>query len=60
VALHLNAQIGQSHGVLMENPTMGRTQQFAEVIFSEPQAEGKIIATDITSASATQLQGQAA
>ena len=60
VALHLNAQIGQSHDVLMERPTMGRTQQFAEVIFTEPQAEGEIIATDITSASATQLQGRAA
>ena len=59
VALHLNAQIGQSHDVLMERPTMGRTQQFAEVIFTAPQAEGKIIATDITSASATQLQGRA-
>ena len=60
VALHLNAQIGQSHDVLMERPTMGRTQQFAEVIFTAPQAEGKIIATNITSASATQLQGRAA
>jgi threonylcarbamoyladenosine tRNA methylthiotransferase MtaB len=46
--------------VLMERPTMGRTQQFAEVIFTAPQAEGKIITTDITSASATQLQGRAA
>ena len=60
VALHLNAQVGQSHDVLMENPTMGRTQQFAEVMFTEPQTEGKIIATDITSASTTQLQGRAA
>jgi threonylcarbamoyladenosine tRNA methylthiotransferase MtaB len=60
VALHLNAQIGQIHDVIMEMPTMWRTQQFAEVIFTAPQAEGKIIATDITSASATQLQGRAA
>ena len=60
VTLHLNAQVGQSHDVLMERPTMGRTQQFAEVIFTAPQAEGEIIATDITSASATQLQGRAA
>ena len=60
VALHLNAQVGQSHDVLMERPTMGRTQQFAEVIFTAPQAEGEIIDTDITSASATQLQGRAA
>ena len=60
VVLHLNAQIGQSHDVLMERPTMGRTQQFAEVIFTTPQAEGKIITTNIASASATQLQGWAA
>ena len=60
VTLHLNAQVGQSHDVLMEKPTMGRTQQFAEVMFTEPQTEGKIIATDITSASTTQLQGRAA
>ena len=60
VALHLNAQIGQSHNVLMEKPNMGRTQQFAQVIFTEPQAEGEIITTKITSASATQLQGRAA
>ena len=60
VALHLNAQIGQSHNVLMEKPNMGRTQQFAQVIFTEPQAEGEIITTEITSASATQLQGRAA
>ena len=60
VALHLNAQIGQSHNVLMEKPNMGRTQQFAQVIFTEPQAEGQIITTEITSASATQLQGRAA
>ena len=60
VALHLNAQIGQSHNVLMEKPNMGRTQQFAQVIFTESQAEGEIITTEITSASATQLQGRAA
>ena len=59
VALHLRAQIGKNHNVLMERPNMGRTQQFAEVLFTEPQPEGKIIATKITSASATQLQGRA-
>ena len=60
VALHLKAQIGKNHNVLMEKPNMGRTQQFAEVLFTEPQPEGKIIATKITSASETQLQGRAA
>ena len=59
VALHLRAQIGKNHNVLMERPNMGRTQQFAEVLFTEPQPEGKIIATKITSASATQLRGRA-
>ena len=60
VAQHLKAQIGQIHSVLLEKPNMGRTQQFAEVIFTKPQPEGKIITTKITSASATQLKGQAA
>ena len=59
VALHLRAQIGKDHNVLMEKPNMGRTQQFAEVLFTKPQPEGKIIVTEITSASATQLQGRA-
>ena len=59
VALHLRAQIGKDHNVLMEKPNMGRTQQFAEVLFTKPQLEGKIIVTEITSASATQLQGRA-
>ena len=59
VALHLRAQIGKNHNVLMERPNMGRTQQFAEVLFTEPQPEGKIIVTKITSASATQLRGRA-
>ena len=58
--LHLQSQVGQKHEVLMEKSHMGRTQQFAEVIFTVPQAEGKIITTEITSASATQLQGRAA
>ena len=60
VAKHLKAQVGQMHSVLLEKPNMGRTQQFAEVIFTKPQPEGKIITTKITSASATQLKGQAA
>ena len=60
VAQHLKAQVGQMHSVLLEKPNMGRTQQFSEVIFTKPQPEGKIITTKITSASATQLKGQAA
>lgn len=48
VERHLAAQINMSHAVLMERPTLGRTQHFAEVIFSEPQTEGQIIPTRIT------------
>ena len=60
VVQHLKAQVGHMHNVLLENPNMGRTQQFAEVIFAKPQPEGKIITTEITSASTTQLYGRAA
>ena len=60
VIQHLEAQVGHMHNVLLENPNMGRTQQFAEVIFTKPQPEGKIISTEITSASTTQLHGRAA
>ena len=60
VVQHLKAQVGHMHNVLLENPNMGRTQQFAEVIFAKPQPEGKIISTEIISASTTQLHGRAA
>lgn len=35
-------QIGQQFDILMENPHMGRTPQFAEVHFKAPQSEGAI------------------
>ena len=60
VVRHLAAQIGQVHSVLMESPTMGRTQQFAEVTFDQAQPEGQIISAEITSMSGMQLQGRAA
>ena len=42
VRRHLQAQVGLTHGILMENPHMGRTEQFAEVRFDMPQVEGAI------------------
>ena len=60
VEKHLNAQVGKRHTVLMESQHMGRTPQFAEVVFSDAQLEGKIIETKITSTSSKQLQGIAA
>jgi threonylcarbamoyladenosine tRNA methylthiotransferase MtaB len=47
VERHLAEQVGQQHRVLMENPTMGRTEQFTEVHFDAPQTEGTIIETRI-------------
>ena len=55
VIKHLNAQVGQRHHVLMENPNMGRTAQFAEVIFDAPQAESQIVTTQIAGVRGTQL-----
>lgn len=55
VSSHLASQIGQTHAVLMENPRMGRTPQFAEVSFTADQPESQIVTTTITGASGTQL-----
>lgn len=55
VASHLAAQQGQTHQILMENPHMGRTEQFTEVTFAAPQVEGSIVAARITGSSGTQL-----
>ncbi len=49
VQTHLAAQVGTQHRVLMENPEMGRTEQFAEVIFRTPQQEGEVVAARIAS-----------
>ncbi|MFY2824285.1 tRNA (N(6)-L-threonylcarbamoyladenosine(37)-C(2))-methylthiotransferase MtaB [Ruegeria sp. MALMAid1280] len=55
VAKHLTDQIGRTHHILMENPHMGRTEQFTEVTFTTPQPEGQIVTAKIISATATQL-----
>ena len=55
VKRHLNAQIGQTHRVLLESPTMGRTEQFAEVKLATPQREGEIIPVTITGIAGTAL-----
>ncbi|MBK0325949.1 tRNA (N(6)-L-threonylcarbamoyladenosine(37)-C(2))-methylthiotransferase MtaB [Rhodobacteraceae bacterium F11138] len=56
VARHLSAQVGQTHHILMENPHMGRTEQFAEVTFGKPQPEGRIVTAAISGVSGNQLQ----
>lgn len=52
---HLAAQQGLSHMVLMENPRMGRTEQFTEVTFATDQPEGAIISARITGHAQGQL-----
>ncbi len=47
VQQHLAAQLGKTHAVLMENPTMGRTEQFTEVTFETEHPEGQIVETQI-------------
>ncbi|MDB0059856.1 tRNA (N(6)-L-threonylcarbamoyladenosine(37)-C(2))-methylthiotransferase MtaB [Planktomarina sp.] len=56
---YLRLQIGKKHQVLLESSHMGRTEQFAEVLFDTPQEVGKIVPTLIKSVTQTQLQGQA-
>lgn len=48
VALHLEGQMGKAHKVLIENPRMGRTEQFTEVHFTTDQPEGAIVDTVIS------------
>ena len=52
---HLAQQIGQTHQILMENPNMGRTAQFAEVTFATSQTEGAIVTAKITGRTKGQL-----
>ncbi len=55
VSSHLQAQLGRSHSILMESPTMGRTEGFTEVLFEREQPEGRIVQATITGCSETQL-----
>ncbi|MFT6168029.1 MAG: threonylcarbamoyladenosine tRNA methylthiotransferase MtaB [Celeribacter sp.] len=55
VQKHLQAQVGRTHHILMENPHMGRTEQFTEVHFDTPQIEGSLVRTKIIGLKDTQL-----
>lgn len=55
VQRHLHQQIGQTHRILMESPTMGRTEQFAEVHFAAPRPEGAIVTETVTGRSENAL-----
>jgi threonylcarbamoyladenosine tRNA methylthiotransferase MtaB len=55
VADHLRNQVGKTHHILMESPTMGRTEQFTPVLFDQPRPEGQIVQARILSAAADHL-----
>ncbi len=55
VKSHLSKQIGQKHNILVEKPRLGRTEQFAEVVFDHDQPEGQIVQAQIAGATERQL-----
>ncbi|MGJ8589156.1 MAG: tRNA (N(6)-L-threonylcarbamoyladenosine(37)-C(2))-methylthiotransferase MtaB [Yoonia sp.] len=55
VDLHLAAQAGKTHQILMENARMGRTEQFTEVLFASDQPESQIVQAQITGYAGNQL-----
>ncbi|MCI5098170.1 MAG: tRNA (N(6)-L-threonylcarbamoyladenosine(37)-C(2))-methylthiotransferase MtaB [Rhodobacteraceae bacterium] len=55
VQQHLLQQQGQTHRILMENPHMGRTEQFTEVTFATAQTEGQIVTARISGVHGHQL-----
>ncbi|SMX41641.1 tRNA (N(6)-L-threonylcarbamoyladenosine(37)-C(2))-methylthiotransferase MtaB [Octadecabacter ascidiaceicola] len=55
VAKHLSQQIGKTHHILMENPRMGRTEQFTEVTFDTDQPESQIVTARIMGSRGDQL-----
>ncbi|MEM6341311.1 MAG: tRNA (N(6)-L-threonylcarbamoyladenosine(37)-C(2))-methylthiotransferase MtaB [Pseudomonadota bacterium] len=58
VKRHLSAQLGKRHTILMESPTMGRTEQFTEVRFATPHTEGEIVSAVITGHDDTRLTAE--
>ncbi|MEL7258281.1 MAG: tRNA (N(6)-L-threonylcarbamoyladenosine(37)-C(2))-methylthiotransferase MtaB [Pseudomonadota bacterium] len=55
VSRHLTEQQGRTHRVLLENPRMGRTEQFTEVVFNSDQPEGQIVTARIAGQSGQKL-----
>ena len=45
---HLQAQVGQTHRILLEGPRLGRTEQFTEVSFDRDMPEGAIVSARMT------------
>ena len=48
LARHLSGEIGKTHQILMENPHLGRTEDFTEVSLNVAQETGQIITATIS------------
>ncbi|NBX43326.1 MAG: radical SAM protein, partial [Rhodobacteraceae bacterium] len=48
LAQHLSGEIGKTHQILMENPHLGRTEDFTEVSLNVAQETGQIITATIS------------
>jgi threonylcarbamoyladenosine tRNA methylthiotransferase MtaB len=59
LARHLDSRMGCRHAVLTESPRIGRTEQFAEVLFAADQPEGRIVAAEITGRDGGRLTARA-
>lgn len=55
LAAHLESKVGATAAALMEKPTLGRTECFAEIAFDAPQPVGEIVVAQVTAASAERL-----
>ncbi|MGR3512888.1 MAG: tRNA (N(6)-L-threonylcarbamoyladenosine(37)-C(2))-methylthiotransferase MtaB [Paracoccaceae bacterium] len=58
VARHLARQQDKTVTVLTERPDMGRSEDFTEVTFADPQPEGHLVQTRITGHAGAKLTGQ--
>ena len=55
VALHLDGELGERRRILMEGPSSGRTEQFAEVEFPEGGPESGVVTATIRGRSGDRL-----
>ena len=54
----LSAQVGGEEVLLMESPTLGRTEAFAEAVLREPRPEGSLVRARIDGTSGGRLIGR--
>ncbi len=58
LAAYLASRVGAEEDVLMERPSLGRTEAFAQVQFETPQTPGTIVRARMTNATAAHLRAE--